>query len=100
MSGQKSGHSIKLKNYLDTNTMTIFNQLDQAIEEFDSITNNFIGKMKIKQFRKLHKLSQRQLSSLLKVNVRTIQRWESGDRTPHPMVYELLEKLDMPVKDK
>lgn len=47
----------------------------------------------IKQFRKKHKLSQRQLAELLQVNIRSVQRWESGERTPHPMTLQLLEKL-------
>ena len=50
--------------------------------------------MGIKQFRKRHKLSQRQLAVLLKVNYRTIQHWEAGTRTPHNMTIELLKRLD------
>ena len=49
---------------------------------------------KIKQFRKRHKLSQRKLAELLKVNVRSVQRWESGERKPHAMTLQLLEKLN------
>ena len=51
--------------------------------------------MKIKQFRTSHKLSQRQLADLLKVNVRTIQRYEQGTRTPHASIFELLKRLDI-----
>jgi DNA-binding transcriptional regulator YiaG len=48
---------------------------------------------KIKQYRKRHKLSQRKLAELLHVNVRSVQRWESGERTPHKMVLMLITKL-------
>lgn len=54
----------------------------------------------IKQFRKRHKLSQRQLADLLKVNVRSVQRWESGERTPHPMTIQLMEKIAQDLKQK
>lgn len=50
--------------------------------------------MKIKQFRKRHNLSQRQLASLLKVNPRTVYRWEDGTRTPSKTVLELLKRLE------
>lgn len=48
----------------------------------------------IKQFRKRHNLSQRQLAELLGAGIRTVQRWESGERTPHTMTLELLKRLD------
>jgi transcriptional regulator with XRE-family HTH domain len=50
--------------------------------------------MKIKQFRKLHNLSQRQLADLLGVNYRTVSRWETGTRTPHESIFKLLERLN------
>jgi len=50
---------------------------------------------RIKQFRTKHQLSQRQLADLLKVNYRTVSRWENGDREPHPSVFELLKRLDV-----
>lgn len=48
----------------------------------------------IKQYRLKHKLSQRELAEELGVNVRSVQRWESGERTPHPMTLKLLEKFE------
>lgn len=50
---------------------------------------------KVKKFRKDNSLSQRALAELLKVNTRTVQRWESGDRTPHPTILKLLEKISV-----
>lgn len=49
---------------------------------------------KIKQFRHKHKLSQRKLAELLEVGIRTVQRWEYGERKPHQMTLQLIEKLD------
>jgi DNA-binding transcriptional regulator YiaG len=45
---------------------------------------------KIKQYRHKHKLSQRELAEKLHKNIRTIQRWESGEREPHESIYMLL----------
>lgn len=52
-------------------------------------------KNKIKQFRLKHNLSQRKLAELLKVNPRTVQKWEAGDRKPHVMTLELLNRIDL-----
>lgn len=49
---------------------------------------------KIKEFRGKHGISQRKLALLLKVNHRTLQRWESGELNPRPIVFELLARLD------
>ena len=56
--------------------------------------------MNIKKLRKRHKLSQRQLAELLKVNPRTIQHWEAGTRTPHAMALELLKRLDKELTER
>lgn len=56
-------------------------------------------KNKIKQFRVKHNLSQRKLAELLKVNPRTVQKWEAGDRTPHAMTIALLDKLDHSIQN-
>lgn len=49
---------------------------------------------KIKQYRIDHNLTQKQLASLVKVNIRTVQRWETGELNPSPMVWVLLELLE------
>lgn len=48
----------------------------------------------IKQFRKKHKLSQRALAELLGVNIRSVQRWETGERNPSKQTLKMLELLD------
>ncbi len=50
--------------------------------------------MNIKEFRKKHNLSQRKLAELLQVNPRTVQKWESGERVPHPMTIALIERME------
>lgn len=59
----------------------------------DEDGNKICDGCRIKKFRKDHRLSQRQLAQKLGVNIRSIQRWESGDRTPHPMTLRLIEHL-------
>lgn len=46
----------------------------------------------IKNYRKVNGLSQQQLADSLKVNKRTVQYWESGQRLPSFSVLELLRK--------
>jgi len=49
----------------------------------------------IKQFRKKHKLSQRELADLVGVNYRTVQFWEAGKRNPRLTIFKLLERLEI-----
>lgn len=47
--------------------------------------------MNIKELRTQHGLTQKQLAELIGVTVRTVERWEAGDRAPSPQVLELLQ---------
>ena len=47
--------------------------------------------MNIKEVRIKHELTQKQLAELIGVTVRTIGRWENGDRVPIPQVLELMQ---------
>ena len=50
--------------------------------------------MSIKEARILAGLTQKQLSDTLDIPLRTIESWESGNRTPPPYVEKLIvEKL-------
>ena len=50
--------------------------------------------MKIKEARQHLGISQRELSKLLDIPLRTIESWESESRTPPPYVEKLIvEKL-------
>lgn len=55
---------------------------------------------KINQFRHKHNLSQRKLAEMLGVNIRSVQRWESGDREPRHMVFKLLEEIELRLKSR
>ena len=44
----------------------------------------------IKTLRAKHGLTQRECAELIHVTTRSWQRFESGDRTPHPAFIELL----------
>lgn len=48
----------------------------------------------IKKIRHKYKLTQRKLAELLEVEIRTVQRWEYGEREPHLMTLKLIQKLD------
>ena len=47
--------------------------------------------MNIKELRNQHRLTQKELAELIGVTVRTVERWEAGDRSPSPQVLELLQ---------
>ena len=47
--------------------------------------------MNIKEVRTKHELTQKQLAELIGVIPRTVERWESGDRSPSPQVLELMQ---------
>lgn len=47
--------------------------------------------MDIKAIRQLHGLSQRALSDLTGIPLRTIENWETGKRNPPEYVVRLLE---------
>lgn len=47
--------------------------------------------MDIKAIRHLHGLSQRDLSSLVGIPLRTIEDWEAGKRNPPEYVVRLLD---------
>lgn len=47
--------------------------------------------MKIKELRKAHGLTQRELSELTGIPSRTIEDWEAGRREPPEYVIKLLE---------
>ena len=50
--------------------------------------------MKIKEARIAAGLTQKQMSDLFEIPLRTIESWESGARTPPPYVEKLIvEKL-------
>lgn len=57
--------------------------------------------MTIKEARHIVGLTQRQLSDLLEIPLRTIENWESGVRTPPPYVEKLIvEKLERMKKEQ
>ncbi len=56
--------------------------------------------MNIKEARQAAGLTQRQMSELLEIPLRTIENWESESRTPPPYVEKLIvEKLMSMKKD-
>lgn len=46
---------------------------------------------RLKQFRFKYNLSQKDISKLLNINIRTIKRWDTGKSNPHPKIFELLK---------
>lgn len=54
----------------------------------------------IKHFRHKHSLSQRKQAEMLGVGIRTVQRWESGERAPHSMTLQLLERIDKELDER
>lgn len=46
--------------------------------------------MDIAEWRRIHGFTQREAAERLGVNIRTVQKWEGGERTPPPYLGELL----------
>lgn len=54
----------------------------------------------IKEWRRLHFVSQRELSEKLGVTMTTVQRWESGKGIPFPAIQRrLIDLLKIPPED-
>jgi len=49
--------------------------------------------MKIAEYRQKKGLTQKELAALMKVNERSVQRWESGERTPDIRTLQELAKI-------
>lgn len=47
--------------------------------------------MTIKEIRSHYKLTQRQLSDITGIPLRTIENWESGSRSPSPYIPDLVQ---------
>lgn len=55
---------------------------------------------RIKEYRKLRKLSQSDISKIMKVNQSTFSQWETGERTPRLMqALKLAEILETTVEN-
>ena len=78
----------------ETAPLLVLKELIEAIE-------NGEFPQKVKSFRKQHGLSQTQLAQKVRVSLRTIQRWESGESKPHGaslfLLANLMSELEMGV---
>lgn len=55
---------------------------------------------RIKKYRKLRKLSQSDISKIMRVNQSTFSQWETGERTPRLMqAIKLAEILETTVEN-
>lgn len=91
----------RLENNKVKTNLTTYIKIIKALQvNSDLIYNDYLRFISsdysnwIKIFRKIHQLTQRQLSEYLAIHIKTIMRWEQGKYHPTLEQYLLIQQLN------